>query len=161
VFVLLYLALGSALSAACVLATVPFAMTGGVFALKASGIALSVSAAVGFITLLGHVSLVSLLVVSAVDARRRNGELRLSAVIEGCAGRLRAVLMTALLAMIGLTPMALSTSAGSEIQKPFALVVIGGLGTALPVTLFVLPVLYSLLVRRVPSPVLAPQEVEA
>jgi cobalt-zinc-cadmium resistance protein CzcA len=161
VFVLLYLALGSALSAACVLATVPFAMTGGVFALKASGIALSVSAAVGFITLLGQVSLVSLLVVSAVDARRRNGELQLSALIEGCAGRLRAVLMTALLAMIGLTPMALSTSAGSEIQKPFALVVIGGLGTALPVTLFVLPVLYSLLVRRVPSPVLAPQEVEA
>lgn len=160
VFVLLYLALGSALSATTVLLTVPFAMTGGAFALDALGIPLSVSAAVGFITLLGQVSLVSLLVVSAVDARRRNGEEKLTALVLGAAGRLRAVLMTALLAMLGLAPMALATGAGSEIQRPFAVVVIGGLLTALPVTLFVLPVLYDLIVRKVAIPTLTSSEID-
>lgn len=160
VFVLLYMALGSATSATAVLATVPFAMTGGLFALKLTGIPLSVSAAVGLITLLGQVCLVSLLVVAAVDGLRRNGADKLRALVDGAAGRLRAVLMTALLAMLGLTPMALATGAGSEIQRPFAVVVIGGLVTALPVTLFILPVLYDLIVRRVPVPPLAPQEVE-
>lgn len=161
VFVLLYLALGSATSAASVLATVPFAMTGGIFALVASGIPLSVSAAVGFITLLGQVCLVSLLVVSAVDGLRRNGEDKIKALVDGASGRLRAVLMTALLAMLGLAPMALATGAGSEIQRPFAVVVIGGLMTALPVTLFLLPILYSLIVRKVATPTLSPREVEA
>lgn len=160
VFVLLYLALGSVSSAASVLATVPFAMTGGIFALKLSGIALSVSAAVGFITLLGQVCLVSLLVVSAVDGRRRTGESKLEALLEGAAGRLRAVLMTALLAIFGLAPMALATGAGSEIQRPFALVVIGGLLTALPVTLFILPVIYSAFVRKVAVSTSSPREVE-
>jgi heavy metal efflux system protein len=160
VFILLYMALGSATSAMSVLATVPFAMTGGIFALKAAGIPLSVSAAVGFITLLGQVCLVSLLVVSAVDGYRRKGEDKMKALLDGAKGRLRAVLMTALLAMLGLTPMALATGAGSEIQRPFAVVVIGGLMTALPVTLFMLPVIYSALVRRVPVPALTPREVE-
>lgn len=158
VFILLYLALGSATSAASVLATVPFAVTGGVFALRLSGIPLSVSAAVGFITLLGQVCLVSLLVVSAVDELRRNGADKLQAVIDGASARLRAVLMTALLAILGLSPMAVATGAGSEIQRPFALVVIGGLMTALPVTLWILPVIYSAFVRKVPVP--AAREVE-
>jgi heavy metal efflux system protein len=160
VFILLYMALGSATSATSVLATVPFAMTGGMFALKVCGIPLSVSAAVGFITLLGQVCLVSLLVVSAVDGHRRRGEDKFKALLEGATGRLRAVLMTALLAMLGLTPMAFATGAGSEIQRPFAVVVIGGLMTALPVTLFILPVIYSFLVRKVPVPALTPREVE-
>lgn len=160
VFILLYMALGSATSATSVLATVPFAMTGGIFALKLGGIPLSVSAAVGFITLLGQVCLVSLLVVSAVDGYRRSGEDKIKALVAGATGRLRAVLMTALLAMVGLTPMALATGAGSEIQRPFAVVVIGGLMTALPVTLFILPVIYSFLVRNVPVPTLTPREVE-
>jgi heavy metal efflux system protein len=160
VFILLYMALGSATSATSVLATVPFAMTGGIFALKLADIPLSVSAAVGFITLLGQVCLVSLLVVSAVDGYRRSGEDKIKALLDGATGRLRAVLMTALLAMVGLTPMALATGAGSEIQRPFAVVVIGGLMTALPVTLFILPVIYSFLVRKVPVPALTPREVE-
>jgi cobalt-zinc-cadmium resistance protein CzcA len=161
VFLLLYMALGSGRSATAVLATVPFAMTGGLFALKLSGIPLSVSAAVGLITLLGQVCLVSLLVVAAVDGQRRNGAEKLCALVDGASGRLRAVLMTALLAMLGLTPMALATGAGSEIQRPFAVVVIGGLVTALPVTLFILPVLYDLIVRKVPVPALERAEVEA
>lgn len=161
VFILLYMALGSVTSAASVLATVPFAMTGGIFALKLSGIPLSVSAAVGFITLLGQVCLVSLLVVSAVDGYRRGGEDRLEAIVNGATGRLRAVLMTALLAMLGLTPMALATGAGSEIQRPFAVVVIGGLMTALPVVLFLLPVIYNAFVRRVSMPASMDQEVGA
>jgi len=161
VFILLYMALGSATSATSVLATVPFAMTGGIFALKLAGIPLSVSAAVGFITLLGVVSLMSLLVVSAVDGFRRNGEDKTKAILDGVTARLRAVLMAALLGMLGLTPMALATGAGSEIQRPFAVVVIGGLMTALVATLFILPVIYSALVRRVPVSALTPREVEA
>ncbi|HLV67085.1 MAG TPA: efflux RND transporter permease subunit, partial [Polyangiaceae bacterium] len=159
VFALLYMALGSATSALSVLATVPFAITGGIFALALSGNPLSVSAAVGFITLLGQVCLVSLLVVSAVDAHRLGGKDLASALVSGATGRLRAVLMTGLLAMLGLTPMALATGAGSEIQRPFAVVVIGGLFTALPVTLLLLPVLYAALARKAPSPSLAPGEV--
>jgi heavy metal efflux system protein len=160
VFILLYLALGSATSALSVLATVPFAVTGGIFALGLTGIPLSVSAAVGFITLLGVVSLMSLLMVSAVDGFRRSGEDKTRALLDGVASRLRAVLMAALLGMFGLAPMALATGAGSEIQRPFAMVVIGGLMTALPVTLFILPVIYSFLVRKVPVPALTPREVE-
>ena len=108
VFVLLYSALGSARSALAVLLAAPFAMTGGVFALALAGIPLSVSAAVGFIALLGQVWLASLLVVSAVDDRRRDGEELMPALVGGAASRFRAVLMTALLAILGLMPMALS-----------------------------------------------------
>ncbi len=150
VFGLLYTALGSMPSAATVLAATPFAMTGGVFALGATGIPLSVSAAVGFIALLGQASLASLLVVSAVDERRRSGDALIPALAAGAASRFRVVLMTALLAILGLTPAAISGGVGSETQRPFAVVIIGGLITAVPVTLFVLPVLYSFIVRKVP-----------
>ena len=150
VFGLLYTALGSMPSAATILAVTPLAMTGGVFALAATGIPLSVSAAVGFIALLGQASLASLLVVSAVDERRRQGEALMTALAAGAASRFRVVLMTALLAILGLMPAALSTGVGSETQRPFAVVIIGGLVTAVPVTLFALPVLYTFIVRRVP-----------
>ena len=143
VFGLLYMALQSARSAACVLAVSPFAMTGGAVALLASGVNLSVSAAVGFIALLGQVSLAALLVISAIDTRRGAGEALASAIVSGAEARLRAVLMTALLAILGLTPMALSRGVGSEIQRPFALVIIGGLFTSILVVLFVLPAVYA------------------
>jgi cobalt-zinc-cadmium resistance protein CzcA len=151
VFALLYTALGSITSASAVLLVAPLAMSGGVFGLALAHIPLSVSAAVGFIALLGQVCLASLLVVSAVDDRRRSGEPMLAALAHGAASRFRAVLMTAMLAILGLTPMAISSGVGSETQKPFAVVIISGLVTAVAVTLFVLPTVYSLVVRRVPA----------
>ncbi|HEX4823683.1 MAG TPA: CusA/CzcA family heavy metal efflux RND transporter [Candidatus Polarisedimenticolaceae bacterium] len=143
VFALLYMGLQSARSAAVVIGVTPFALTGGAMALLVCGINLSVSAAVGFIALLGQVCLAALLVMSAIDARRRAGVPLREAIVEGATGRLRAVLMTALLAILGLTPMALSRGVGSEIQRPFALVIIGGLVTSIAVVLFVLPVAYA------------------
>jgi heavy metal efflux system protein len=153
VFGLLYAALGSARSAGTVLAAAPFAMSGGIFALGVTSIPLSVSAAVGFIALLGQVTLASLLVVSAVDARRRQGMADVAAVVAGAASRFRPVLMTALLAMLGLMPAALSSGVGSETQRPFAVVIVGGLVTALVVTFFVLPALYTVFAAKLePSP---------
>ena len=150
VFALLYAALGSFWSAVAVLGVAPLAMSGGVFGLFLTGIPLSVSAAVGFIALLGQVCLASLLVVSAVDERREEGETVAEALPIGASSRLRAVLMTALLAILGLMPAAVSTGVGSETQRPFAVVIIAGLVTAVAVTLFVLPTAYSLLVRHLP-----------
>jgi cobalt-zinc-cadmium resistance protein CzcA len=151
VFALLYTALGSIRSAMAVLLVAPLAMSGGVFGLVLSRIPLSVSAAVGFIALLGQVCLASLLVVSAADDRRRNAEELAPAVVHGAASRFRAVLMTAMLAILGLMPMALSTGVGSETERPFAVVIICGLVTAIGVTLFILPPVYSVIVHRPPS----------
>ncbi|MEP7309638.1 MAG: CusA/CzcA family heavy metal efflux RND transporter [Acidobacteriota bacterium] len=151
VFVLLLMALGSVGSAFSVLLVAPLAMSGGVLGLAATHIPLSVSAAVGFIALLGQVCLASLLVVSAVEQRRRTGEELLPALTAGAASRFRTVLMTALLAILGLMPAALSSGVGSETQRPFAVVIISGLVTAVAVTLFVLPFVYSVIVRRQPT----------
>jgi len=144
---LLYSALGSARAAASILAVAPVAMTGGVFALWLADVALSVSAAVGFIALLGQVSLMGLLVLSAIDERVAGGHSPRDAALEGTAERLRSVLMTALLAMLGLLPMAFGTGVGSETQRPFALVIVGGMVTTLLTALFVLPFVYGHLVR--------------
>lgn len=154
VFALLYLALRSTRGALSILALAPFAMTGGVFALTLTRINLSVSAAVGFITLLGQVCLASLLVLSAIDERIADGTPPWKALLEGTCDRVRPVLLTALLAMLGLLPMALSREIGSETQRPFAVVIIGGLVTAVVVTLLALPVLYgaTLRLRRPPAP---------
>ncbi len=140
---LLYAAMSSGRSALAILLTVPFALTGGTFALLIAGVPLSVSAAVGFIALIGQVSLMGLLVLSAAEARRRNGEALRPALVEGAAERLRAVLMASLLAFVGLLPMAVSTGVGSETQRPFALVVVGGMLTTLLIALWVLPAVYS------------------
>ncbi|MCC6917008.1 CusA/CzcA family heavy metal efflux RND transporter [Nitrosomonas sp.] len=142
---LLYAALNSGRSALAILAAVPFALTGGVFALLFAGIPLSVSAAIGFIALLGQASLMGVLVLSAAEMRCQHGEKLLSALLEGATERLRPVLMASLLALFGLLPMALSTGVGSETQRPFALVVVGGMLTTLAVVLLVLPVIYSLI----------------
>ncbi len=149
VMILLFNALGSARSAAAVLATAPFALVGGIFGLRIAGIALSVSAAVGFIALLGQVSLAGLLVVSAIEDLRRAGTPLAEAVVEGPSSRFRALLMTALLAILGLMPMALSHAVGSETQRPFAVVIIGGMVTTLLVALAILPVLYRLITPKV------------
>lgn len=145
---LLYSALGSMRSAGLILVAAPPALTGGLFAIAAAGIPLSVSAAIGFIALLGQVSLAGLLVLSAVEQRWKQGVERVAAITEGATLRFRAVLMTALLAMLGLIPMALGTGVGSETQQPFALVIVGGMVTTLVSALFFLPALYALLGPR-------------
>jgi cobalt-zinc-cadmium resistance protein CzcA len=145
---LLYSALGSMRTAGVILLSVPFAMSGGVFALAVAGIPLSVSAAVGFIALLGQVSLAGLLVLSSVEQKWHAGLERLEAIVHGASARFRAVLMTALLAMMGLMPMAFGTGVGSETQRPFALVIVGGMASTLLVALFVLPALYRVLGPR-------------
>ncbi len=153
VLLLLYAAMNSGRSALSILLTVPFALTGGAFALLVTGVPLSVSAAVGFIALLGQVSLMGLLVLSATEARRRGGEELVVALVEGASERLRPVLMAAMLALVGLLPMALSSGVGSETQRPFALVVVGGMLSALAVTLWLLPVVYSFITpRRLATP---------
>jgi len=155
---LLYAAMGNGRSALAILATVPFALTGGAFALLLAGIPLSVSAAIGFIALLGQVSLMGVLVLSATETRRRAGENFLSAMLQGASERLRPVLMASFLALFGLLPMALSTGVGSETQRPFALVVVGGMLTTLFVALFVLPTIYSWIT---PAQLQTPEEADA
>jgi cobalt-zinc-cadmium resistance protein CzcA len=145
VLFLLYGAIQSGRAALAILVTAPFALTGGVFALKLGDMPLSVSAVVGFIALLGQVSLLGLLLVSAIESRRAEGADLLAAVIEGSTEKVRAVLMAGLLALFGLLPMALSHDIGSETQRPFALVIVGGMVTTLIITLFVLPAVYHVL----------------
>jgi cobalt-zinc-cadmium resistance protein CzcA len=142
VLALLYGAIQSGRAALAILLAAPVAMTGGMFALMLGGMPLSVSAVVGFIALLGQVSLLGLLLVSAIEARRSRGAELGAAVVGGSVEKLRAVLMAALLALFGLLPMALSTGIGSETQRPFALVIVGGMVTTLLITLFVLPAIY-------------------
>jgi cobalt-zinc-cadmium resistance protein CzcA len=142
VLALLYAAIQSGRAALAILLAAPFALTGGVFALKLGDMPLSVSAVVGFIALLGQVSLLGLLLVSAIETRRREGMPLHAAIVEGSVEKLRAVLMAALLALFGLLPMAISTGVGSETQRPFALVIVGGMVTTLIITLLVLPAVY-------------------
>jgi cobalt-zinc-cadmium resistance protein CzcA len=155
---LLYAAMNSGRSALAILATVPFSLSGGAFALLAAGIPLSVSAVIGFIALLGQVSLMGVLVLSATETRRRGGEALLPALLDGASERLRAVLMASTLAMLGLLPMALSTGVGSETQRPFALVVVGGMISTLAVALFLLPAIYTFVT---PAALKTPEELDA
>jgi cobalt-zinc-cadmium resistance protein CzcA len=154
---LLYAAMSSGRSALAILATVPFSLSGGAFALLVAGIPISVSAVIGFIALLGQVSLMGVLMLSAAETRRRAGEPLLQALRNGASERLRAVLMASTLAMLGLLPMAVSTGVGSETQRPFALVVVGGMITTLAVALFVLPALYTLVT---PTRLRTPEEID-
>lgn len=142
IFVLLFEAFKSVKSAALILLNVPFALVGGILALFLTGINLSVSAAIGFIALFGQAVLNGVVMVSYFEGLRQAGRAPYLAVFEGAQSRLRTVLMTSLLAMLGLLPMALSHAIGSEVQRPLAVVIIGGLVSATILTLFVLPALY-------------------
>ncbi len=144
IFVLLFEAFKSVKSAALILANVPLAFIGGIAALYFTGIHLSVSAAIGFIALFGQAVLNGVVMVSYFNELRDEGFSPREAVLEGAVVRLRTVLMTSLLAMLGLLPMALSHGIGSEVQKPLATVIIGGLISAMLLTLIVLPVLYTM-----------------
>lgn len=131
-------------SSLLILLNVPFALIGGILALFITGIPLSVSAAIGFIALFGQAVLNGVVMVSFFNQLRERGANALQAVQQGAPLRLRTVLMTGLLAMLGLLPMALSHGIGSETQKPLAIVIIGGLVSATLLTLVVLPTLYLL-----------------
>jgi cobalt-zinc-cadmium resistance protein CzcA len=115
---------------------------GGILALYLTGIHLSVSAAIGFIALFGQAVLNGVVMVSHFNQLQEEGATPYVAVYEGAQTRLRTVLMTSLLAMLGLLPMALSHAIGSEVQRPLAVVIIGGLVSATALTLIVLPTLY-------------------
>jgi cobalt-zinc-cadmium resistance protein CzcA len=142
IFVLLFDAFESFKDALIIICNIPFALIGGIFALLLSGIPLSVSAAIGFIALFGQAVLNGVVMVSYFNQLKQHGLDSYQVVFQGAMSRLRTVLMTAMLAMLGLLPMALSHGIGSETQRPLALVVIGGLISATLLTLFVLPTLY-------------------
>jgi len=122
---------------------IPFAVVGGIFALFLRGMPFSISAGVGFIALFGVAVLNGVVMVSYINHLRDEGKSVTDAVREGALTRLRPVLMTALVASLGFIPMALATSAGAEVQRPLATVVIGGLITSTLLTLFLLPTLYG------------------
>jgi cobalt-zinc-cadmium resistance protein CzcA len=145
---LLFTALGSARDAAVIFSGVPLALTGGVLALWMRGIPLSISAGVGFIALSGVAVLNGLVMVSFIRELRAEGVSLEEAIIQGALTRLRPVLMTALVAALGFVPMAFNTGIGSEVQRPLATVVIGGIISSTLLTLVVLPALYRMLPQR-------------
>lgn len=142
VFLLLFATFGSVKQALLILSNIPFAMIGGVFALWISGEYLSVPASVGFIALLGIAVLNGVVMVSYFNQLEAQGMSKLNIVIEGAKRRLRPVLMTASIAAFGLIPLLFATGPGSEIQRPLAIVVIGGLVTSTALTLVLLPIFY-------------------
>ncbi len=142
IFALLYWAFNSAKDAAIVFSGVPLALTGGVVALALRGIPLSISAGVGFIALSGVAVLNGLVMIAFIRKLREQGDALEDAVVDGALGRLRPVLMTALVASLGFLPMAFNVGAGAEVQRPLATVVIGGIVSSTALTLLVLPLLY-------------------
>ena len=146
---LLYASFGNIRHALIVMLNVPFALVGGIAALWLRGIHLNLSASVGFIALFGVAVLNGVVLVSYINQLRAAGRSLGDAVREGASIRLRPVLMTALVASVGFIPMAVATSAGSEVQRPLASVVIGGLVSATILTLLVLPTVYTLVEEQV------------
>jgi heavy metal efflux system protein len=147
IFGILFLALGGVRPALAVYSAIPLGLAGGVFALLLTGLPFSVSAAVGFIVLAGVGVLNGLVVMTAINQRIEAGLPVDQAVKEGSLERFRAVLMTGIVPAIGFVPMALATGQGAEVQKPLAIVVIGGLITSTILTLFVLPAISHLLLK--------------
>jgi cobalt-zinc-cadmium resistance protein CzcA len=147
IFVLLFLAFGTAKDALLIYTGVPLALTGGILALWLRGIPLSISAGVGFIALSGVAVLNGVVVISFIRRLRSEGKPLQEAIRIGSMTRLRPVLMTALVASLGFVPMALATGRGAEVQRPLATVVIGGVISSTLLTLLVLPVLYSIFHR--------------
>jgi cobalt-zinc-cadmium resistance protein CzcA len=145
---LLVIALGSIRDAAVIFTGVPLALTGGIVALLLRGIPFSISAAVGFIALSGIAVLNGLVMVSFIRDLRLQGHTLEGSIVAGALTRLRPVLMTALVASLGFVPMALNTGIGSEVQRPLATVVIGGIVSSTLLTLIVLPALYRLVHSR-------------
>jgi cobalt-zinc-cadmium resistance protein CzcA len=142
IFVILHMTFGSVRLGLLIFLNVPMAATGGVMALWLRGLPFSISAGVGFIALFGVAVLNGVVLVSTIVDLRRAGLDATQAAMQGATARLRPVLMTALVATLGFVPMALSSTAGAEVQRPLATVVIGGVATSTLLTLFVLPAIY-------------------
>jgi cobalt-zinc-cadmium resistance protein CzcA len=156
IFMLLFFAFNNLRDAGLVLVNVPFAAIGGIMALYITGEELSISAAIGFLSLFGIAIQDGLILISYIrklleDKENKHGKLTYASlresVLEGATLRMRPVLMTALLAGLGLLPAALSHAIGSQAQRPLALVIVGGMMTTTLLTLLVLPVIY-LVVRK-------------
>jgi cobalt-zinc-cadmium resistance protein CzcA len=148
IFALLYTTFGNFRHSLLILAILPFALSGGIFALLIRGLHISVSASIGFIALFGVAVLNGVVLVTYMNQLRSEGISVHLAVVRGASERLRPVLMTALVAMFGFIPMALSHGTGVEVQRPLATVVIGGLVTSTLLTLFILPVVYQWIEAR-------------
>lgn len=145
IFLMLYFAFGSAKQATLIYSAIPLSAIGGILALAVRGIPFSISAGVGFIALFGVAVLNGIVLVAEFNRLKMEGKMDVKEVImEGTQLRLRPVLMTALVASLGFLPMALSTGEGAEVQRPLATVVIGGLLIATFLTLFVLPIVYTM-----------------
>jgi len=148
IFVLLYSAFGTIRHAALILTIVPVALLGGLIALYLRGMTINVSSAVGFIALFGVAVQNGVIMVANLNQHRDAGEDLPDAIVRGATERLRPVLMTATVAALGLLPAALARGVGSDVQRPLATVIVGGLITATLLTLLVLPSIYLLLERR-------------
>lgn len=148
IFLMLFTTFRSLRQAGLIILNIPFAMIGGIVSLYLSGLYLSVPASVGFITLFGVAVLNGVVMVSYFNQLREAGRSVMQAVQEGAERRLRPVLMTALIASLGLVPLLAATGPGSELQQPLAVVVIGGLVTSTLLTLILLPTLYAWLEGR-------------
>jgi len=143
IYFLLFITFNSSRFAVLILLTVPFSAAGGLMALPLAGLNLSVAALVGFIALFGISIQNSVILVSRIQELRRDRDFKMmEAIKEGATSRVRPMVMTSLMAMLGLLPMALSTGVGAETARPFAVVIIGGLLTGTVLTLFILPLLY-------------------
>ena len=149
IFFLLFLLFNSVRFATLIITVLPFASIGGIFGLALTGEYLSVPASVGFITLAGIAVLNGVVLISCIQGLQKDGMKIDLAIIEGCKQRLRPVLMTASVAMLALIPFLFATGPGSEVQKPLAIVVIGGLITSTSLTLLVLPALYKMFAKNI------------
>ncbi|MFT6624939.1 MAG: cobalt-zinc-cadmium resistance protein CzcA, partial [Cycloclasticus sp.] len=148
IFLLLYFAFNSIGQAMLIMLNVPLALVGGIAALFVSGQYLSVPGSIGFIALFGVAVLNGVVMVNAINQRLANGVEINTAIFEGALSRLRPVLMTASIAALGLIPMLLATGVGSEVQRPLATVVVGGLFSSTLLTLVIIPVLFKVFSRR-------------
>ncbi|HPZ86745.1 MAG TPA: efflux RND transporter permease subunit, partial [Flavihumibacter sp.] len=144
IFLILFITFGNVKDALLTISNVPFALIGGILALHITGVNFSISAGIGFIALFGVCIQNGVILISVFRKNLDEGMPLDEAIQQGVHSRVRPVVMTALMAMIGLMPAAVSTGIGSETQKPLAIVVIGGLVTATILTLLILPVLYAL-----------------
>ena len=147
IFIMLFTMFGSVKQALLIYTSIPLAIIGGVLALWMRGLPFSISAGVGFIALFGVAVLDGVVMISYINQLRDEGRSVLEAAKEGAQARLRPILMTAFVASLGFVPMALATSAGAEVQRPLATVVIGGLVVSTVLKLLILPMLYAWLER--------------
>jgi cobalt-zinc-cadmium resistance protein CzcA len=145
---LLFLNFGSLMDMALAASVIPMALVGGIFTLWATGTAFSVSAAIGFVALFGIAAMDGIIVLTFYNSAVESGLDRTTAILRTCQIQMRPVLMTCVVAGVGLLPAALSNGIGSQVQKPLALVVVGGVTLAPVLILIILPVLIDMFSRR-------------